>query len=182
MFYNDLGTFGDTMANWKGGPGGAPKRNENHRIHGLYPLKHAVTARGLAALDRRSKPYRDLIERRAQFVAELGGEDAITKQQEVVVDMIARETLFLDQLDSWLLAQDAILVGRGRKKVLLPAFRERDSLVKRIYAGLQLIGLERKAKPVPTLADYVAAKDAAKAEADGNDDPIEVEAASEATP
>ncbi len=34
----------------------------------------------------------------------------------MLVDLAARELLYLNHADSWLMAQDSLLIGRGRKK------------------------------------------------------------------
>jgi hypothetical protein len=139
------------------GKNGAPFLNKNAETHGLHPLRRTVMARGLSALDKRSATYRDLMERREQIINELGGPSAITKQQEIAVDALTRECLFLDQVDSWVLAQDSIITGRGKKKELLPIFRHRDGIVRRMTSLLSLVGLERRALPLRSAIDIIRA-------------------------
>ena len=49
------------------------------------------------------------------------------------------------------------LVNRKRKSVL-PVLRERQQLVDSLARILGQLGLERKAKPIPVLAQYIAEK------------------------
>lgn len=50
------------------------------------------------------------------------------------------------------------LVNRRRKSVI-PALRERISLVDSLSRILQSLGLERVPKPIPSLAAYIAEKE-----------------------
>ncbi len=140
-------------------------RTDDGEWHGRCPggvgerENDQLKARGLGALDRRSKPYRDYVAVKLEFANELGGVDAISKQQAITIDAISRELLFLDHVDSWLMARveepGGLLVGRGRKKELLPLFKHRDALVKRVVSLLGLIGLERRARAVTSAIDLV---------------------------
>ncbi len=72
------------------------------------------------------------------------------------MDMTVRTRLYVDSLDAWIMEQES-LVNRKRKSVL-PVLRERQQLVDSLARILGQLGLERKAKPVPVLAQYIAEK------------------------
>ena len=157
------------------GTGGAPVGNSNRRTHGL----HALKARGLDALDHRSKPYRDYVAVKAELASELGGPDSVTRQEAIAIDAISRELLFLDHCDSWLMARveepGGLLIGRGRRKELLPLFKHRDAIVKRVTSLLGLIGLERRERPVQSLSEYISTNYPKKAAENGDTEANESE-------
>ena len=70
--------------------------------------------------------------------------------------MTVRTRLYVDSLDAWMMEQES-LVNRKRKSVL-PVLRECQQLVDSLARILGQLGLERKAKPIPALAQYIAEK------------------------
>jgi hypothetical protein len=87
------------------------------------------------------------------LVNDLGGSDALSTQQRALVDVIVRQKLLLESVDAWLLVQPSLV--SARKKALLPVVRERQGLADSLARYLAQLGLERRAKPVPSLADYL---------------------------
>ena len=124
--------------------------------HGLYALKAVVKVRGLGAIDRRTVAGQALIRWRRELIADLGGEASVSAQQEALVDVVVRTRLFVDALDVWLLEQASLVVGRRRSVV--PVLRERQALVDFLARVLGQLGLERRAKPAPTLGQVLAAR------------------------
>jgi hypothetical protein len=86
-------------------------------------------------------------------VNDLGGPDALSTQQRALVDVIVRQKLLLESVDAWLLVQPSLV--SARKKALLPVVRERQGLADSLARFLGQLGLERRAVPVPSLADYL---------------------------
>ncbi len=123
---------------------------------GLNALKARVKVRGLHAIDRRTAAARALLAWRSELLADLGGEETVSAQQMALVDMAVRTRLYVDSLDVWIMEQES-LVNRKRKSVL-PVLRERQQLVDSLARILGQLGLERKAKPIPALAQYIAEK------------------------
>jgi hypothetical protein len=121
--------------------------------HGLNALKARVSVRGLGAVDRRTVAARALIAWRNELLNDLGGEEAVSSQKRVLVDMATRTKLFVDSLDEWLLRQPGLI--QKRKKAVLPVLKERQSLVDSLGRILSQLGLERQAKPAKTLADFL---------------------------
>ena len=64
-----------------------------------------------------------------------------------------RQKLLLESVDAWLLIQPSLV--NGRKRALLPVVRERQGLADSLARYLAQLGLERRAKPVPSLDDYL---------------------------
>lgn len=130
---------------------------ERRSRHGLYVLKVAVKVRGLSAIDKRTAAGQALIAWRQELLSDLGGEDCVSAQRRALVDMAVRTRLYVDHVDAWLMEQRSLL--NKRKKAILPVLRERQSLVDSLARLLGQLGLERVAKPVPSLQDYLARKE-----------------------
>jgi hypothetical protein len=122
--------------------------------HGLVALKARVKVRGLHAIDMRTAAAQGLIAWRSELVNALGGEGQVTPQRLALIDMAVRTRLFIDHVDSFLMEQSS-LVNRRRKSVL-PVLRERQSLCDSLAKLLSQLGLDRVAKEVPSLQEYLA--------------------------
>ena len=121
-----------------------------------YAAKKALARFGQRAVDGRTLLGRALSQWHSALVEDLGGAQAISIQQETIVDLAARTKLLLDSLDAWLLAQPTLI--NKRKKSALPIVRERQALADSLAKYMTTLGLERKAKPVISLPDYIAGK------------------------
>ena len=110
----------------------------------------------MGKLDRRYRVFRVLAEWRSELIRDLGGQENLSTQQGASVDLAAKSKLLVDSLDAWLLKQPSLI--NARKKSVLPVLRERQQLVDSLARILGQLGLERKAKPVLGLSEYVEAK------------------------
>ena|SRR5437867_671273 len=126
--------------------------------HGLVTLKAALRALGPRVIDRRTHMGRALAAWRGDLVRDLGGD--VTTAQAALIDMAVRSRLLLDSIDAWLLAQPSVINKRAR--ALFPVVKERAALVSQLQSLLRDIGLERRAKPVETLASFIAARSGTK--------------------
>ena len=97
-----------------------------------------------------------LAEWRSELIRDLGGQENLSTQQVAIVDLVAKSKLLVDSLDAWLLKQPSLI--NARKKSVLPVLRERQQLVDSLARILGQLGLERKAKPVPALSEYLESK------------------------
>jgi hypothetical protein len=95
-------------------------------------------------------------------VADLGGKENVSAQQMALVEMATRTRLYVEHLDFFLMGQES-LVNKKRKSVL-PVLRERQGLVDSLARILGQLGLERRAKPVPDLNEYLEGKYSADGE------------------
>lgn len=112
--------------------------------------------RGLQAIDRRTAAARALLTWRDDLVEALAGEDAVSPQQRALVDLAARTKLYVDAVDDWIVEQPSLVLTR--KRSILPVVRERQALADSLARLLSQLGLDRRAKEVPTLSTYLAAK------------------------
>ncbi len=90
------------------------------------------------------------------MIDDLGGKEAISTQQEALVDLCVKSKLLLDSIDVWLLTQPSLI--NLSRQALIPVVRERTQLADSLARCLGQLGLERKAKPVPPLDEYLAAR------------------------
>jgi hypothetical protein len=146
-----------------------PKRR--YTRHGYHALRAKVAARGLAALDTRTAGARALLAWRSDLYAALGGADAVTPQQRMLIEGVVRQQLYADHLDAQLMSLRGG-IGGPRRKVALPLLRERRALQDSISRMLAQIGLERRARPAKSLNEVLAeiAREDAERAAHATDD------------
>jgi hypothetical protein len=132
--------------------GGAPD------VHGLYRLRRGVeelATRGLKPTRGNTRIGRSLARWRGQLIRDLGGDPSTA--QLAIVDLAARTRLMLDSVDAWLLTQPSLV--NKRKRCLLPVVTQRQILADALARYLQALGLERKAKQLPSLAEVLSTPD-----------------------
>jgi len=112
-------------------------------------------------LDKRSPVARALMEWVSDVADTLGGNDYLTPQRRMILEILAKEKLFLNCLDTWLMEQRSLI--NFKKRSVLPVLTQRQTIADSMVRHLQVLGLDRTAKPIPDLQTYLAAKDARKA-------------------
>src|SRR5512143_1482842 len=122
---------------------------------GLNALKARVKVRGLDAIDKRSAAARALLAWRSELIADLGGEAAVSAQERAVAELAVRTKLYVDSVDNWLMQQPSLVLSRRR--AVLPVLVERQRLADSLARLLGQLGLGRRARPLPSLADHIAA-------------------------
>lgn len=139
-----------TRADRNGRPPGRPPS------HGLRILKRALKVLGTRAIDRRTTLGKALARWRADLVADLGGLEAISTQEEALIDLAVKTKLLLDSVDAWLLTQPTLI--NARKRALLPVVRERTQLADALARYMTALGLKRRSRPAPSLSEYLASR------------------------
>jgi len=150
-----------------------PKPPENRRPyqrHGLYALQGALKAvsdregwmESLGEVGEALKAWR------ADLVADLGGEGAISSQERAVVELATRTYLLLESIDRWLLEQPS-LVNKSRRQ-LFPVVLQRQQLADALARYMAQLGLKRRVKPALDLQTYLAQRAAAKSAQEPKDD------------
>jgi hypothetical protein len=124
--------------------------------HGLTVLKRGVLKLGGRVLDMRTTVGKALTDWRGELLRDLGGAEAVTTQQLAIVDLAVKTKLILDSIDAWCFAQPT-LINRRRRSVL-PVVRERQQLADSLAKYMNMLGLERRTKPIQSLGDYVASR------------------------
>jgi hypothetical protein len=123
----------------------------SRKTHGLTPLKQAVSARGIDALDARTTAVRAVNEWRTALVDDLGG--TVSTQKAALIDSAARTLLFLNHIDCYLLELESLV--NKRKRSLWPIVRERQALADSLARLLGHLGLERQQRPIKSLREYI---------------------------
>jgi hypothetical protein len=129
-------------------------RRRPYQQHGLTSLRETLREHGLRALDPRSPVVRALRAWRTELVADLGGAERLSTQQQTLVDLAAKVKLMLDSIDVWLLGQRSLVSGRLRS--VYPVVRERTQLAEHLARLLSQLGLARATPPSKDLGAYLA--------------------------
>lgn len=124
--------------------------------HGLKALMGRVKLKGLAAIDRRTAGARALLRWRSELAEDLGGEDVLSAQERVLVDVACRTKLLLDEVDCWLLSQRSIV--NVRRKELLRVAKDRTQFADSLLRTLNSLGLKRRERRIEGLEAYLASK------------------------
>lgn len=110
-------------------------------------------------LDGRSALSQSIAKYRAELLSSLGGSDSLSAQEHTLVEMCSRDWLMIQHIDAYLF-QTGIFNKKRRQAYALTVQRMQlaDSLTRR----LQALGLQRRAKPVLSLSDYLSTNGRAK--------------------
>jgi hypothetical protein len=134
---------------------GPPKGNSNARKHGLNSLKRAWSQLGNRMLDGRSPAAIAIRKWRAELIADLGGDDAVSTQQLAIIDLAGKQKLLLDSIDTWLLSQPSLI--NARKRSVIPVVLQRQALADGLAKYLSQLGLQRRYK-VKSLQEILSAE------------------------
>lgn len=129
-------------------------RTSNRQTHGVHTLKRAMKDLGNRAIDKRTGVGKALDAWRQELIADLGGESEVSCQQKAIIDLAVRTKLLLDSLDAWLLTQPSLV--NAKRRSCIPALIQRQSLSDALAKYLGQLGLQRKTKPVHSLAALLA--------------------------
>jgi hypothetical protein len=127
-------------------------RNVTHRV-GYWAAKRALQQFGTHVIDGRSRVARVLDQFRDELLRDLGGAEAVSQQERVIVDLAVRTHLLVTSIDNYLLSLGS-LVNR-RKRALWPVVRERTALADSLAKYMAMLGLEKKQPPEKKLSEYI---------------------------
>jgi hypothetical protein len=133
---------------------GLGARLSPRQTHGYRPLKKAVRVLGTRAVDRRTRIGKALDHWRADLIADLGGLENISTQERALVDEAVLTKLILSSLSAWMLKQQSLVSNKNRGA--LPVVLHRNQLVSTLKGLLESLGLQRRARKVPSLEEYLA--------------------------
>jgi len=138
-----------------------PARRPSRRrtTHGLTTLRKAVTRLGTRRLDGRSAVAVAARRWKADVAADLGG--SLSRAQETILESAAQKLIIRDSLSDFLMRLPSLVTKKRQAVAVLGTYLQVSDSLNR---DLERLGLERRAKPVPTLEEYIAAKDAEQAE------------------
>jgi hypothetical protein len=144
----------ETLAPAETGPERRRRSKLSSSKHGLTTLRRAVNVLGNRVISRRFKLGRALWQWRSELIDDLGGQEVVSTQQVAVIDLAVKTKLLLDSVDAWLLIQPSLV--NARRRALLPVVLQRQQLADGLARYLAQLGLERRAKKVADLKDYLA--------------------------
>lgn len=129
---------------------------------GYWAAKRALTRFGCHALDGRTRIAKSVDELRASLVNDLGGPSALSRQREMLLNLTLRTHLLLESLDAFIFSMPSPV--NKRKRSVWPLIQQRQALADGLARYLSLLGLERLAKPAPTLQQFIVAFEREKAD------------------
>jgi hypothetical protein len=147
----------------------APYRG--YKQNGLKLLRRKVALRGLRAIDWRSAGAQACLEWRNELVDALGTEENLSAQKRTLIDYAMRTKLFLDHIDGFLLQEESFIF-RGKKSAW-PLLMQRMTLLASLERTLSTLGLERQAKKLPTLEEYLEKRESESATTQSPPQPTE---------
>jgi hypothetical protein len=126
-------------------------------VPGYWAGKRALAKFGSHVIDGRSRVAHALDQFRDELIADLGGPEAISKQQEVIVSLAVRTHLMVHSIDNYLLSLGS-LVNR-RKRSVWPVVRERTALADSLARYMAMLGLAKQQKPQEDLRSYLVRRE-----------------------
>lgn len=130
--------------------------------HSLSRLRRTVTTLTTKRLDGRSKIAVAVRAWKNDIRRDLGGD--LSRAQETILEAAAQSWVILSSLDDWIARQPSLVT---RKRQLVPVVTQRMQIAEGLARHLERLGLERRARPVPDLRDYLQAKARERATGDG---------------
>ena len=121
--------------------------------HGLHLMKQSLRVLGNRGLDQRTKISKAIRTWQADLIQDLGGPEAISVQQRAIVDLAVKTKLMLDSIDVWLLNQKSLI--NQTKRAVFPVVLQRQTLANALADYMGKLGLEKKAKPLVPLNEYI---------------------------
>ena len=147
---------------------GPPKGNQNGFKHGLVALRnqiHRRTRRGRSLIDRRSTAGRNAFAMRQELIADLGGTEELSTAKLALIEMIARDTYFLDEIDRRIFraiykasATERQLERLGKTKhpkLIATLYGYRQSAANNLARNLLALGLEKAPPRQKTLEEIL---------------------------
>jgi len=131
---------------------GAQVHNKNAVRHGLHSLQAAIREVGAQPLDGRSAVSKALQAYKRELVDDLGGD--LTTAQMTLVDLAAQKKLMVDTAVAWI-AQNLPVVVSEEDVRFVSLVKEAESISMNLAKILGQLGIERRTKPVGTLAEYL---------------------------
>ena len=125
------------------------------RTHGLYAMRRSLSVLTTRRLDGRSAVAVAARRWKEDIRRDLGGD--LTRAQETILEAAAQAWVIVSSLDDFIARQPTLVT---KKRRVLDVVVQRMQIAEGLARNLERLGLERRAKPVPDLTAYLAAKTA----------------------
>jgi hypothetical protein len=155
---------------------GAPKGNRNGESHSVITFRNQVKRRvrkGRSLIDRRTTSGRNAIAVQQEIIADLGGVDQLSAAKLCLVELIARDVYFCDEIDRrifhTLYAVNQINANNKRygAKGLATLYSYRQGAARNLASNLALLGLEKAPPPVKSLEEILSEPEESDGAAEG---------------
>ena len=134
--------------------------------HSLRAARRAGNCLGLEVIDKATASGKNLLAWRANVISDQGGEENVTAAKLALIDAATTTRYVIGSVDAWILRQENLLRERADGSLhLRDVILERGYVVNLLRNLLTSVGLEREARQVPRLHEYLAAKGAERAAA-----------------
>jgi hypothetical protein len=128
--------------------------------HGISGLKSRLRRLGTRVIDARTYNGRLVHSFTRQLIADQGGEENLSAARRALVEAAGVDFYLLLVVDAYLVGLDS-LVNRKRRQ-LYPVVLQRRQIADGLAARLSLLGIERRARELPSLQEYLREKEQAK--------------------
>jgi hypothetical protein len=143
-----------------GQPGrSGPVNNQNARKSGAYRARGELKELVYRAMDGRTTEAREVADWIGDLESDLGGVDNLSTQRRTLVALAGQTLLQIRRVDAFL-ARMPSMIHRKRRQ-LYPLVIQRQTLVNTLRQLLHDLGLDRQAKQVPSLQEYLQQRTAA---------------------
>ena len=126
----------------------------NATTHGRYLAKRALLELGSRSIDGRTNMGKALNAWRSELIESLGGNEAVSVQERVIIDAATSTKLMLDSLDAWVLSQPSLV--NHRKRAVWPVVGQRQALSDALVRYMTQLGLSKRSRPTQTLAELLS--------------------------
>jgi hypothetical protein len=145
----------ETSSGGKPGRSGPPG-NQNARKSGAYRAAGELKELVHLAMDGRTVEARAVADWIGDLAADLGGVENLSTQQRTIATMAGQTWLQIGRVDAFIARMPSI--AHRKRRQLYPIVVQRQGLVNTLRQLLSDLGLERRAKDVGSLADYLREK------------------------
>src|SRR5437870_3114639 len=121
--------------------------------HGLYAMRRSLSVLTTRRLDGRSAVAVVARRWKEDIRRDLGGD--LTRAQETILEAAAQAWVIVSSLDDFIARQPTLVT---KKRRVLDVVVQRMHIAEGLARNLERLGLERRAKPVPDLSTYLAAR------------------------
>jgi hypothetical protein len=139
---------------------GAQAGNTNAEKHGSHQARRDMRALVRRLNDRRTREFKEWMERRAVYLPDLGGEESLSAMELRTLGELVRTEQRIDALGAWLDARP-LVYGRGSKAQVVPVLRDHMRLTELAAHLRDKLGLKRRPKDVMTLEAYLTQRSSA---------------------
>ena len=151
-----------------GAPPGTGKGNTNAEKHSVITFRNQVkrrTRHGRSLIDRRTRAGQNALAVRDKMLADMGGESNLSTAKLMLIEMIARDTYFLDETDRrifraiYKLAEKERAIekqgGMKNPKLIATLYSYRQGAANNLARNLLALGLEKLPPKQKTLEEIL---------------------------